>query len=639
MSGSRVIAYDLETNGLDPRRNDILLYAFCGEDGQVFLAPWHAPIEPLLLLLEQRIVLAHNAGFEWQFTHRRGFWLNLVYDTQAAESLLTSGLSEKRSSLADVVKKYCGVVLDKEAQASFIDQDKRTFNPTDEQLEYAARDVSYLHEVMRQQLVALETQDLMRVARLEMAVTPVVARMELKGFKLNVVEHGKVLREAIKTERELRPQVANVLAPLYREHIRLHNADCGPVYDLIGGEIESLVPGGRVSKNTPPEMRERITNLRKIRAQYKPKQGPIHLNLTAPKQVWSAFAQAGVKLYKEETIRGEIVEKATLDKTVVEQNKHRHPSLEVYARWAKVQKVISTYGESLVACINPATGRIHSSYNQMVNSGRMSSSQPNGQNMPPQVRRCFEPEPGNILVIADFSNMEGRIAAGLSRDPVLLKIFRENLDWHSMTAAKAWPGKFASWKDVPKESPERAKAKNGNFSAIFGGTEYTLYTRGYVENLEVGARVMNAVHETTPTLNTWTQKSADHAINEGWIATASGRKRFFRRLPRKPKWGSPYYAVWSKQRGGIRRAAMNHPIQGTGADITKLAMVLLDAPMGGIGYGLVASVHDELVYEGPKERQAEAKALMEQHMVAAGAAFVPNVPIPAAVKISERWDK
>lgn len=392
-----------------------------------------------------------------------------------------------------------------------------------------------------------------------------------------------------------------VIETIYNEHIPL----------------KQLNRGGAANVNTPPEIRTRLHELRVERDRYKPLPEDS-LTLTRREQVLAALHEGGLHL---DDLQAETVAKHQM----------KSSALEAYARWATANKVVSTYGDSLRAKVNPKTGRIHSSYNQVVSTGRTSciaagtpidivrdlsknrkgvpiedvkegdlaytfddrallmvrrvlragktghkpvvrlhwrggnyrhrghldltsdhpvrlvdgsyrpagelkpgddllslngekgsgyaylcatvhevlsieplpgmvdvyditiedtqnfiaaeicvhnSSDPNMQNMPRDIRACFKPAPGNKLVVADFANMELRIAAGLSGDPVMIDAFSGGKDLHAMTAAAAWPNKYRSWRDVPRDSDDRAHSKTSNFATIYGTSPQGLVSRG-----------------------------------------------------------------------------------------------------------------------------------------------------------------
>lgn len=694
VSSSRVVAVDFETTGLDPLTETPLLLAIKGQRGPAYVlevTPDHWPLGTILTeVLAGKVLLAHNAIFEYMFSKQSTCFLvdNPWFCTQVAEGLIQSGLrsnedgDDKRVSLAEVYDKYCGVKADKELQTSFVGVSPDTFEPSAAQVRYAAQDVLYLHEVMGAQLRRLESESLLRVARLEMAVIPPLGDMMLNGFYLNLERHAEVLRGYVEQEAVQRAKVEETLGTLYATRVCRENEERARVYESLDAEIqaalayekldsiaprmqeleaagkehlkvyaalvertdkaaETLAWAMQVLARSPQRLpRETIANLRKARNANKPRSTVF--NLGSHQQVWEALAEAGIELYVSDWNEQEAayVKRPSLDKTAVKQASEKpgaNPVLVEYAAWAKAQKVISTYGEALAARVSERTGRVHAEYNQLINSGRMSSNRPNAQNMPPQVRACFEAEADNVLISADGKNQEGRIAAALSGDENLLDIFRNGWDWHSMTAVLAYPEKFATWQDVDKDSPERKGCKNANFSGIYGGVPATLVARGYVPDLATAERLFAAKEKLTPRLKQWTLDNAQRAVDHGYAVTASGRKRYFRLGP-KPRYGDKKaYARWQHTRGGIRRAAMNHPIQGTGADIMKQAMVMLHRPLARLGFKLVCMVHDSLVYEGPRVVADEAKAVIEEGFLQAARCFIKNLDIPGEAEVMERW--
>jgi DNA polymerase I-like protein with 3'-5' exonuclease and polymerase domains len=695
IQASRVVAVDYETSGLDPLTCVPLLLAVKGERGPAYVVETDATGVGFLsgnLGLPSKVLLAHNAVFEYMF-FRTGVYLpedvpQRWFCTQVAEALIQSGLrsndegEDKRVSLSEVYAKYCGITADKTLQTSFVGVCPETFDPTEAQVAYAAQDVLYLHEVMEAQLRRLEAEQLLRVARLEMAVIPPLGEMQLNGFYLNLDRHLAVLTEYEAQEAAQRAKVEATLAALYKQRKERENQERANVYAHLDAEIQAVAALEKlVSVNAKmlemeaagkehlkahtelweravkynaivahatqllgrvpqPLSKEAVTGLRKVRDANKPLSAAF--NLGSHMQVWEALAEAGIELYVNDWDEEEAayVQRRSLDKNAVKhvaEQADANPVLVEYASWAKAQKVLSTYGHTLRAKVHARTGRVHAEFNQLVSSGRFSSNRPNLQNMPPKVRACFEAEGGLVLISADGKNQEGRIAAALSEDPNLLDIFRNDWDWHSMTAVLAYPEKFADWHEVPKDGPERKGCKNANFSGIYGGTPATLVARGYVPDLATAERLFAAKEKLTPKLKAWTEANAQKAVDLGYAMTASGRKRYFNLGP-KPRYGDKKaYARWQHRKGGIRRAAMNHPIQGTGADIMKQAMVYLRKPLEALGFKLVCMVHDSLVYEGPRPYAGEAKAVIEGGFLRAARQFIANLDIPGEAEEMVQW--
>ncbi len=628
------VAYDVETTGLDPLLDKVLLLQFYAGQEVYVVSPRDVDPRPLLNLLAGKVVLAHNAVIEYTFTKTNfGIELSRWYDSMLVENILTAGLPNAQAGLDHVVKKYLKANLDKQLQTSFVGQDPETFQPTEEQLEYSAVDVLVLPAIREAQIPKLRKHRLVNVAAMEFALLPVVGDMQLAGMRLDVECHSQVLQGYVEREVESREEAVGTLTFYYHKWAHRENARRAVEVEKLQAGIDRLLPSGRLTKDAPESLREAVGLLRKEKGKLAPK--PLELiNLGSSEQVWRALAEAGIELRDSGG-------KSTMKRQVVEKNMHRHPVLSVYAEWAKVNKVVTTYGLTLQEKVHPLTGRVHGQYKQVVSTGRTSSKKPNMQNMPPDIRNCFVPAEGNVFVVADFSNMEGRIAAGLTGDPVMLDIFRNNKDWHSMTAAAAWPERFKDWTEVPKDGKERKAGKTANFAGLFGGSGRGLYWRGLVDSLEIGDRLQQAQRETYVVMfdvmiNQW----GEGALRWGNAKTAMGRKRFFYPLPPKPSREKPEeLQEWKKQRAGIIRAAMNHPIQGTGADIAKRSMLLMRPKLLDLGARIIGFVHDEVIVESPQGVAQDVQRLIGEAMAEAGREMVPQIPIPAEVSIAERWVK
>ena len=659
MSRSQVIAFDIETQGLDPHTHEILLYQFKGENTPVYvLLPHRYPQRenygdyPLWSgpFWKGKVVLAHNAVFEYM--HMNGpktrnmtdlFEAKGWFCTALAERILTNGLIDARADYGFVVKKYCGVTLNKDLQKSWIGMDPLAI-PTEEQLAYAAADVEYLHAIMDAQIARAKRERLLRTFRLEMQVLPAFGEMQLNGFYLNRDRHREVVAEYVVQEAEARKGAVRTLQPLYEAALAKANIERAKHYAYFQNLTQEILAQAgikRLSKETNERVREAVMNCRKQMAKWKPKAVDT-INLGSQSQVLMAMEEAGVKPVKVEP-DGKV--KPSLDKNVL-RDWQSNELVRVYSAWAKPNKVVTTYGDTLAAKIHPATGRVHASYNQIINSGRCSSSDPNAQNMTEAIRACFEAQEGNVLIVADAKNQEGRLAAILSGDKNLLQTFRDGIDWHSQTAALAYPEKYRSWEDVDKETPgkgkeDRAGCKNANFSGIYGGTAHTLVARGYVPSLEIGERLMQASYSFAPEVRATALRVADRAVEDGVAFTIIGRRRLFKLGPRPnySKEADSEYAEWQRTRGGIRRAAMNHPVQGSGADIMKQAMIRLLPWMQRNKGKQVGFVHDELVYEVPLTIADEAAKMVADEMEAAAACFTKVLPIPGEVHVTKVWKK
>ena len=271
-----------------------------------------------------------------------------------------------------------------------------------------------------------------------------------------------------------------------------------------------------------------------------------------------------------------------------------------------MKKLISTYIDALPKLINPRTGHIHTSFNQAVTAtGRLSSSNPNLQNIPVrgddgrEIRKAFIPEPGCTFFSADYSQIELRIMAHLSQDEHLVNDFREGRDIHAATAARVF---HKSIDEVTRD--ERRKAKTANFGIIYGISAFGLAERMEVSRSEA-KQLIDSYFETYPKVKEYMQKSVDVAREKGYIETAWGRRRYL------PDILSHNAVV----RGYAERNAVNAPIQGTAADIIKVAMIRIDQRLTEehLRSKMILQVHDELNFSVyPEELEAVRRIVITE---------------------------
>jgi DNA polymerase-1 len=286
-----------------------------------------------------------------------------------------------------------------------------------------------------------------------------------------------------------------------------------------------------------------------------------------------------------------------------------HPVIDLILEQRQITKLVSTYVDALPAQVNPRTGRLHTSFNQAgAETGRISSNNPNLQNIPVrselgrEIRRAFVAAPGTKLLAADYTQVELRILAHISQDAALLAAFRAGADIHKTTAATIY--------GVPLEqvTPEqRGIAKMVNFATSYGVSAFGLASRTSLNRTEAQA-FLDAYFQTYPGIRRYVDETIHTAREQGYVETLLGRRRYFPIL--KNRSGS------APDRQQAERAAINHPIQGTAADIIKIAMVRLHAALSGQGLRsrMLLQVHDELVLEVPDGELRAAAALVRQVM-------------------------
>ena len=347
-------------------------------------------------------------------------------------------------------------------------------------------------------------------------------------------------------------------------------------------------------------------------------------NIASPKQVGEVLFD---KL--------KIVEKAKKTKTgqyvtseeVLESLRHKHPVVEKILEHRGLKKLLGTYIDALPQLINPRTGRVHTSFNQTVTAtGRLSSSNPNLQNIPirdengKEIRKAFIPDEGCLFFSADYSQIELRIMAHLSEDKNMIDAFLSNHDIHAATAAKIYK---TDLKDVGSDM--RRKAKTANFGIIYGISVFGLAERMNVDRKEA-KELIDGYFETYPGVKAYMDKSIQVAQEKGYVETIFHRKRFL------PDINSRNAVV----RGYAERNAINAPIQGSAADIIKVAMARIYQRFQaeGIQAKMILQVHDELNFSVPVNEKERVEEIVIEEMEKA---YRMHVPLKADCGWGRNW--
>ena len=349
-----------------------------------------------------------------------------------------------------------------------------------------------------------------------------------------------------------------------------------------------------------------------------------HFNIASPKQVGEILFD---KL--------KIVEKAKKTKTgqyvtseeVLQQLKNKHEIVADILEHRGLKKLIGTYIDALPKLINPRTGHIHTSFNQTITAtGRLSSSDPNLQNIPirgedgKEIRKAFIPEPGCLFFSADYSQIELRVMAHLSQDPQMIEVFREGKDLHAATAANIYKKPI---EEVTRD--ERTKSKRANFGIIYGITIFGLAERLDIPR-EEAKMLIDGYFQTFPQVHDYMEQSKETARQQGYVTTLFGRRRYL------PDINSANSVV----RGFAERNAINAPIQGTAADIIKVAMIHIFQRFKaeGIRSKMILQVHDELNFSVyPEEKEKVERIVIEEMQNA----FQMQVPLVADSGFGDNW--
>jgi DNA polymerase-1 len=339
---------------------------------------------------------------------------------------------------------------------------------------------------------------------------------------------------------------------------------------------------------------------------------PRHINLDSPAQVREALARLGIEV---ESTREWKLQKVG----------RQHPVVQRLLDYRGLSKSLSAYGEGILDHINPATGRIHANFHQIgTPTGRLSCTSPNLQQVPHAIeyRSCFRAPQGRKLIISDYSQLEMRILAEFSRDEALLAAFTSGADLHRATASQML--------GVPLDEvtpQQREHAKSLNYGIIYGMGAEGLANR-INSSVEEAERLIERYFAAYAGVARWLREAANGAVREGRSRTAAGRLWIYR-LDTNDR----------QQLAQLKRLGKNARIQGTGSDIFKRAMKLVDDMLLARDAQIINSIHDEIVAECAEAIAAETADLVSQAMTAAAKEFLPHVPVVVEAVVADAWVK
>lgn len=306
------------------------------------------------------------------------------------------------------------------------------------------------------------------------------------------------------------------------------------------------------------------------------------------------------------------------------------PVINALLTYRKVNKLMSTYGENLLAKINPVTGRLHTSFRQMVSTGRMSSSNPNLQNIPKKqlFRSCFVAKPGYKFITADMSGAELRILGNLSEDPVFMECFKNGLDLHSRSASEVF--KIAI-EDVDKKMRNSCKALS--FGLCYGMSKYGLAARLNISEKDA-EKLIKDYFGVFKAVSDYLDNSARLGVKHGYTTTVSGRKRFYN----VPPFGHPDR---NKVQKAVERKAKNAGIQGANADTIKESMIYIVDRLekSGLDAKLILTVHDEVVVEAKDDCVTEASKIVTGSLRDGFGRYFKKIPMESDALVGPCWLK
>ena len=390
--------------------------------------------------------------------------------------------------------------------------------------------------------------------------------------------------------------------------------------ERVGVRVDTSVLGA-LSKTLDREMQTRSSRIFELAGEA--------FNINSPKQLGEIlFEKLGLPVLKKTgTTR---VASTSVD--VLEELALTHELPRLILEWRSMQKLKGTYIDALPGLVNPVTGRVHTSFNQAVAAtGRLSSSDPNLQNIPVrtelgrEIRRAFVAEPGCVLISADYSQIELRVLAHLAGDEALIEAFRRGEDIHDRTALAI----FGTDSGLDRKEM-RNRAKMVNYALLYGKTAFSL-SKDIGVTQQAAQAFIDAYFAGFPAVRQFIDRTLEEGRRTGMVKTLAGRRRPVPELTSRN----------GQVRSATERVAVNMPIQGTAADILKRAMIDIHraleagpAPRSAVRARMILTVHDELLFEVPREEADEVAALVRKHME--GAAQLA-VPLTVDVGIGDNW--
>ena len=573
LAAQSLFSFDTETTSIDPTTAELVGMSFAWEHGKAYYVPVpedRAAAEAIVaefapVLADAKIdKVGQNLKYDMIVLQRYGAPVEgKLLDTMVMHYLLHPDKRHKMDLLSEEYLNYRPVAIE-----TLIGKGKKQLTmrqvPLEKVVPYACEDADITLRLYHALWPELEEEELVELyEQVEAPLIPVLRDIELEGINVD----ADFLRDYSKTLTE-------ELQSIERE-----------VYKMAGSEF----------------------------------------NIGSPKQIGEIlFGRMGVPYKGSKTKTGQYkTDEATLAEVSAD-----FPIVKEILRHRSLSKLLGTYVDALPLLLNE-DGRIHSSFNQTIAAtGRLSSANPNLQNIPvrtpegAEVRKAFIPrDADHVLLASDYSQIELRLVAALSRDEGMLDAFKTGRDIHTATAALIF--------DVPFEEVtrvQRYQAKTINFAILYGAGAQRLTQELEISRAEASQLIAN-YYERFTGLRKFMSGTVEQAKEEGYVATLLGRKRSLRDINSRS----------SVARALAERMAMNTPIQGTAADMIKLAMIRIHRALREQGYKtrMVLQVHDELVFDAPREEVAKVTPLIEELMREA----IPNLDVPIVVEtgVGENW--
>ena len=601
-----LIAADTETEGLDFTGKKLLMIQVGDKDKQFVIDYRVTSKEDIALLKsvledDSKIKILHNAKFDYKFLKFYcNISLNNVYDTMLTEKVLHCGKDDYGFGLAKLVYRYLNVTLNKEVRNRFIDLGSNPF--TVDQMVYGAKDVEYLIDIYHKQQPDIEFKKLRSVVKLENLAVVVFSEIEYEGLILDTEAWQKLAvrnkAQSVVLEKEL---------------------------------DKTLLADERFSRYKAHKQLDMFTDVEELKSST--------VKWSSPTQV--------VKIFR--TLVPEL-ENANGKKLAP--YRYKHVLIDEYIKYKEKDKLSSAFGDNFYSLLS-ADKKVRTNFTQILDTGRVSSSEPNMQQIPAtnEYRNCFVAPEGYVFVSSDYSSQELNVIAYGSQDPVFLKALQNNEDLHSVCAELVFGD---VWNKAADPDCDYVKSKEKcNCSAhkklrtqvktINFGLAYGMGPKKLSETINCSTKeakeLITKYFKAFPKIEAFLNGLGEFGKKHGYIETFPPfrRKRWFN------SWTPKMYSDRDSfmELGSIERASKNTPIQGSSADMTKLALVLIHKHVkeNNLPVKIIMTVHDQIDTICPREYAEEWKILMTELMERAANTVIKNGLLKAETSITNVWSK
>ena len=597
-----VLGVDTETEGLDFTCKKMIMFQIGDEENQYVIDTRYISIEPLREILSGNITkIFHNAKFDYKFIKKwSGITCQGIYDTFLVELVNSCG-KNIGYALKDLCKRYFNVELSKNVRNKFVNLNGSPFD--DNQIVYGAKDVEYLCKIRELQIPVTEKYRLQNVVKLENEVVLAFADIEYNGLDLDKEQWNSIESQSMKNAEMLMINLDQMI-------------------------IENNSLNKFTYKYIQTDMFTSVDELRKVNVKW-----------TSPKQVLEVFKTLIPKL---ENVNGKEMYKYRFKFSIIDE----------YIKYKEAMKLYTSYGQTFLKNLSNDE-KIHTNFHQILDTGRVSSSKPNMQQIPAdnKFRNCFIAPQGWKFVSADYSSQELNVIAFGSKDPVWIEALKKGEDLHSTCAELVYGDEWInSAKDnctyfknktkcnCPEHKKLRTNVKTINFGLAYGMGPNKLADTLNI-NVEAAKELINRYFKEFPSIKGFLDKLGNYGKKYGYIKTFPpyNRKRWF------SNW---YPKIWNNKSsimelGSIERASKNTPIQGASADMTKRALVLMRAHIKtfDVPVKLVMTVHDQIDSICTIEYAPKWVDKMTELMESAAVQIVTNGLLKADTNISKSWEK